>query len=42
VLDEPPAGTVDVGVHHRPARVTRVILCSGKGYYSLLAGRAER
>ena len=42
VLDEPPAGTVDVGVTIDPQKVTRVILCSGKVYYSLLAGRAER
>jgi 2-oxoglutarate dehydrogenase E1 component len=42
VLDEPVAGTVDVGVTIDPKRVTRVILCSGKVYYSLLAGRAER
>lgn len=42
VLDEPQAGTVDVGVTIDPQKVTRIILCSGKVYYSLLAGRAER
>ncbi len=42
VFDEPLAGTVDVGVTIDPRKVTRVILCSGKVYYSLLAGRAER
>jgi 2-oxoglutarate dehydrogenase E1 component len=42
VLDEPAPGTVDVGVTVEREKVTRVILCSGKVYYSLLAGRAER
>ncbi|MCC6766392.1 MAG: 2-oxoglutarate dehydrogenase E1 component [Deltaproteobacteria bacterium] len=42
VLDEPAARTVDVGVAIDPRKVTRVILCSGKVYYSLLAGRTER
>ncbi|MEB2285610.1 MAG: 2-oxoglutarate dehydrogenase E1 component [Myxococcales bacterium] len=42
VLDEPRPGTVDVGVTIDPEKVTRVILCSGKVYYTLLAGRAER
>ena len=42
VLDEPTPGTADFEVTIDPKRVTRVILCSGKVYYSLLAGRAER
>ena len=42
VLDEPTSGTADFDVTIDPKRVTRVILCSGKVYYSLLAGRAER
>ncbi|MCC6849979.1 MAG: 2-oxoglutarate dehydrogenase E1 component [Deltaproteobacteria bacterium] len=43
VLDEPAVGGgVDVGVAIDPQKVTRLILCSGKVYYALLAGRAER
>jgi 2-oxoglutarate dehydrogenase E1 component len=42
VIDEPRPGTADLEVIIDPQRVTRVILCSGKVYYSLFAGRAER
>jgi 2-oxoglutarate dehydrogenase E1 component len=42
VLDELTPSTIDLEVTIDPRRVTRVILCSGKVYYSLLAGRAER
>ena len=42
VIDEATPTPVDLGVTIDPKRVTRVLLCSGKVYYALLAGRAER
>jgi 2-oxoglutarate dehydrogenase E1 component len=43
VIDDPAAGaTADGELHVDPARVTRVLLCSGKVYYALAAGRADR
>jgi 2-oxoglutarate dehydrogenase E1 component len=42
VLDELAAPHPEGGVVVDPKTVTRVLLCSGKVFYSLLAGRAER
>ena len=43
VIDEIETGsTGDLGVTVDPKRVTRLLLCSGKVSYGLLAGRAER
>jgi 2-oxoglutarate dehydrogenase E1 component len=42
VIDELAPAPADLGVTIDPKRVTRVLLCSGKVYYALLAGRVER
>jgi 2-oxoglutarate dehydrogenase E1 component len=43
VLDDPGvAGAVEAGVTIQPGEVQRIVFCTGKLFYALLAGRRER